>query len=90
MRIPCPYCGERSNDEFSILGDAVALMARPSDATLEAFDRYLHERANPAGAHKELWYHRGGCRQWLVVERNTLTHNVTSAVAARDIAGAAS
>ena len=29
-----------------------------------------------AGAHAELWYHAYGCRGWLRVMRNTLTHEV--------------
>ena len=28
MRIPCPYCGERGNEEFSYLGDADRASAR--------------------------------------------------------------
>ena len=30
MRIPCPYCGERSNDEFVVKGDADAFLSRPA------------------------------------------------------------
>ena len=26
----------------------------------------------------ELWYHGGGCRAWLKVSRNTLTHEIFS------------
>jgi sarcosine oxidase subunit delta len=86
MRIPCPVCGDRSNDEFKILGDADALMARPQQATLEAFDTYVHARLNPRGAHRELWFHLGGCRQWLIVSRDTGTHAVHGAELARDVA----
>ena len=89
MRIPCPYCGERSNDEFQIMGAADALLARPADATQPAFDAYLHARDNPAGAHRELWYHHGGCRHWLVVTRDTHTHAVSGAVLARQRTGSA-
>ena len=76
MRISCPYCGDRSNDEFNVLGDADALMNRPVDHALPAFDAYLHARANPAGRHRELWYHQAGCRRWLVVTRDTTSHAV--------------
>ena len=31
MRIRCPYCGERSNDEFNVLGDADVLTRRPEE-----------------------------------------------------------
>ena len=30
----------------------------------------------------EYWYHGGGCRSWLKVARNTLTHEITSVEAA--------
>lgn len=83
MRIPCPYCGERSNDEFTVLGDADALLNRPTDMSLAAFDDYVHSRSNSAGPHRELWYHQGGCRQWLVVQRDTRSHAVLAVTFAR-------
>ncbi len=86
MRIACPYCGPRSNDEFAILGDADALMARPTEARETAFYPYVYLRANPAGRHRELWYHQGGCRQWLIVARDTRTHEVQGVEVARDVA----
>ena len=79
MRIPCPYCGERSNDEFTILGDADAILARPSGDDAAAFYDYLYLRRNPAGAHRELWHHSAGCRRWLIVSRETRTHAVLGA-----------
>lgn len=76
MRIRCPYCGERSNDEFTMLGDADALLARPTDSASQAFHDYAYLRTNPAGQLRELWYHAAGCRRWLVVTRDTRTHEV--------------
>ncbi|MBV03641.1 MAG: hypothetical protein CML45_04535 [Rhodobacteraceae bacterium] len=35
---------------------------------------------------KELWYHEQGDRSWLVVTRNTITHEITSVELARDVA----
>jgi sarcosine oxidase subunit delta len=32
----------------------------------------------------EYWHHSGGCRSWLVVERNTLTHEIFGSQTARD------
>jgi methylglutamate dehydrogenase subunit B len=85
MRIPCPYCGTRSNDEFTVMGDATAYMARPAANTLVAFHEYAYVRDNTAGEHRELWHHTAGCKQWLVVTRNTLTHVVVGVSAARDV-----
>jgi sarcosine oxidase subunit delta len=78
LRIPCPYCGPRGNDEFTYLGDAT--VRRPDLAALDVsqtFHDYVYLRDNPSGIHQELWYHSGGCHAWLVVTRNTRTHEIS-------------
>jgi sarcosine oxidase subunit delta len=35
-------------------------------------------RDNPAGVHRELWYHGAGCQAWLAVERDTRTHTIAA------------
>jgi sarcosine oxidase subunit delta len=40
-------------------------------------------RSNPKGPHRERWQHSDGCRLWLVVERDTLTHAITRVEPAR-------
>lgn len=84
MRIPCPYCGSRDAHEFAYLGDAT--LTRPDPAApdaAEAFHAYAYLRENPEGAHREYWYHANGCRRWLVVTRNTKTHEILGAEFAR-------
>lgn len=84
MRIPCPYCGSRDAHEFAYLGDAT--LTRPDPAApdaAEAFHAYAYQRENPEGAHREFWYHANGCRRWLVVTRNTRTHEILGAEFAR-------
>jgi heterotetrameric sarcosine oxidase delta subunit len=77
LRIECPWCGVRNEDEFSYGGDAT--LERPSDDdSIEAWSRFVHTRKNPAGKHTEHWQHVNGCRAWIVVERNTLTHEIYS------------
>jgi sarcosine oxidase subunit delta len=79
MRIACPHCGERGNEEFFFLG--AAGMTRPTpDATPEVWHDYVYQRDNPAGAYSELWQHLNGCRRWLVVTRDTRTHAIASVV----------
>ena len=79
MRIPCPKCGERDRREFYYVGDA-KIVNRPSpDASEDLWNDYLHNRENPAGVTKDLWYHESGCNSWLIVTRNTVTHEVESA-----------
>lgn len=88
MIIEHPLLGPRDAAEFVYLGDA-SLMNRPdanaADAN-EQFHAYQYLRDNPAGEHKELWFHEQGDRSWLVVTRNTLTHEITQVELARDIA----
>lgn len=84
MLIPCPYCGERDAHEFSYLGDATVTrpdLTAPDAAS--AFHDYVYLRDNPAGPHREWWYHASGCRQWLKVERDTRTHAVGRTTFAR-------
>jgi methylglutamate dehydrogenase subunit B len=85
MRIACPYCGERDAREFAYQGDAAP--ARPDPAAPDAlarFTEYVYSRDNPAGPHSELWYHAAGCQSWLVVTRDTHTHEVSAVEAARE------
>jgi len=87
MRIPCPYCGERGLDEFVYSGDANVSRPEPESFDTRArFVAYAYERGNPAGPHRELWQHAAGCRSWLVVERDTRTHEVFSVEPAREAA----
>jgi sarcosine oxidase subunit delta len=84
MRISCPHCGARPHDEFVYYGDA--RMQRPNaaaDGAEPAYFEYVYLRDNPAGPHRELWFHQGGCHEWLVVERDTRTHAIHGVTAAR-------
>ena len=88
MIINHPLLGPRDAQEFLYLGDA-NLINRPDglkDGAVDAFHDYLYLRDNPAGEHRELWYHEQGDRSWLVVTRNTVTHEIISVEIARDVA----
>jgi sarcosine oxidase subunit delta len=87
MRIPCPFCGERDAREFSYLGDATLTRPDPAapDAERQFFD-YVYLRDNPAGPHRELWYHGQGCRSWIEVSRDTRTHRIDGAAPAAEAA----
>lgn len=77
MRISCPVCGERDRREFTYKEAAVA---RPeAGAALDEWDQYVHLRENPAGVTRELWQHEMGCGAWIVVTRNTVTHEMLGA-----------
>jgi len=88
MRIKCPYCGERDTEEFGYLGAAGPKRPEAGGAGADAaFYAYVYLRDNPAGALSELWYHRAGCRKWLIVERDTRTHEIKSVAFASPAAG---
>lgn len=81
MLIRCPHCGDRDHAEFAYAGDASP--RRPdADAPLDAWHDYLHLRDNPRGAHRELWQHIYGCRAFVIVERNTVSHIVSASALA--------
>jgi heterotetrameric sarcosine oxidase delta subunit len=88
MIINHPHLGPRDAAEFTYLGD-VSVIDRPNwkdkDAQ-EKFHEYLYLRDNPAGEHRELWFHEQGDRSWLVVTRDTNTHEITNVEIARDVA----
>ena len=76
MQLICPICGPRDIREFYYMG-AASMLDRPSEgASPEAWSDWLHLRDNPAGRTRELWYHAAGCGAWLVVERDTVTHEI--------------
>lgn len=83
MRLTCPHCGERDQREFTYRGDALALSRPDQAAGQEAWDDYLHNRDNPAGDTRDMWYH-GPCGTWLVVDRNTVTHEIHNSTPARE------
>ncbi len=89
MRIPCPYCGERGREEFTYLGDAT--VQRPRDggaAPTPEWEAYVYLRDNPAGRHRELWFHAAGCGSWLVLTRDVRTHQIFACEPAQDVAQA--
>lgn len=76
MRITCPLCGTRDRREFYYYG-AEDYLNRPAEgAPPQAWDDHLHNRDNPAGMTRDLWYHDMGCASWLLVTRNTVTHAI--------------
>ena len=87
MMIHHPLLGPRDAAEFVYLGDA-SLLNRPdwqSPHAAQQFHDYQYLRTNPAGEHQELWFHEQGDRSWLVVTRNTLTHEISHVELASDV-----
>lgn len=87
MLINCPFCGLRDLGEFSVNGEAIArptVHADLDDADVRAaFADAVYLRDNPAGIHREYWFHAAGCQSWLLVERDTRTHEISKVELAR-------
>ncbi|MDK3019473.1 sarcosine oxidase subunit delta [Pseudodonghicola flavimaris] len=86
MRISCPLCGPRDRREFYYRGAAVALQRPAADAGEDAWQAYVFLRDNPAGVTRDLWYHAQGCGAWLVVTRDTASHEILATELAAEVA----
>jgi len=84
MKLICPICGPRDLREFTVIGSLVHGQRPEGDIWSEAWHNHLHLRENPAGRTQELWWHHAGCGAWLVVERNTITHEIYSVTLASE------
>ena len=49
-------------------------------------DAKIVNRPSPDSS-EDLWYHESGCNSWLIVTRNTVTHEVVSAELTVDLKG---
>ena len=77
LNIKCPYCGDRSQKEFAYGGDGTVV--RPElnqEISDEKWDEFVYLRKSQRGKHVELWHHIAGCRQWIKVQRDTVTHEI--------------
>ncbi len=83
IRINCPFCGERDHSEFTYGGDG-SIVYPELDAPAEEWVEAIFQRENIRGVQTETWHHVSGCRQWLVIERDTMTHEIHSIKAAHE------
>ena len=87
MILTCPFCGPRAHDEFAYKGDASARRPAHGAGDADGMRAFVYSRTNPAGPHRELWSHVGGCRTHVLVTRDTTTHEVISCEAVGPFAG---
>ncbi len=67
--LTCPNCGKRYVSEFAYRGE---YQSRPDPkAPFEDWTDYVFMRENARGRQVEWWYHRGGCKRWFLVRRDT-------------------
>lgn len=72
--IPCPHCGNRPKEEFTVKG--AALPRPPIGSSPKIWFDYVYLRDNPRGNFDEYWHHTSGCRRWLIVSRHTASHEI--------------
>jgi len=74
--LTCPNCGPRDVNEFAYRGEVTT---RPQERpTLRELTDYVYVRRNVAGVQREWWYHRQGCGQWFLADRDTRTNAVSA------------
>ena len=77
LLIPCPYCGERDETEFSYGGEAhIERPKAPETLSDEEWADYVFMRPNSKGILLERWVHTHGCRRWFNLARDTVTYEI--------------
>ena len=76
--------GSTNSPTLEMRASCVPDPASPDAA--DAFYAYAYERRNVPGVMQELWYHAAGCHAWLVVSRDTRTHEISEVKLAQDVA----
>ena len=72
--LTCPNCGVREVTDFGYGGEVTARpSSRPERRELNAYNYF---RRNVAGVQREWWFHRSGCGEWFLAERDTRTNEV--------------
>ncbi len=80
LLIPCPYCGERAEIEFSYGGEAHIARPKQPEALSDAeWADYVYWRSNMKGVFLERWMHAQGCRRWFNVVRDTVSYEILGA-----------
>jgi sarcosine oxidase, subunit delta len=77
LLIPCPWCGNRPENEFRYAGPAdAARPADPASVSDAAWIAYLYLRDNLRGRHIERWRHAHGCGRFFECQRDTVTDRI--------------
>ena len=77
LLIPCPYCGPRSEEEFSYGNEAHIPRPKEPDKLDDAdWAEFVFMRSNTKGLFLERWLHAHGCRRWFNVARDTVSYEI--------------
>ena len=82
LLIPCPYCGPRSEEEFSYGNEAhVPRPKEPEKLSDAQWAEFVFIRSNVNGVYLERWFHSPGCRRWCTVSRDTVSYEIPAVYA---------
>ncbi len=76
LLINCPFCGERTESEFTYGGPVGSDRPYPDLVSDSEWVEHLTMVPNPVGPVQERWYHSKGCCKWFTIWRNTMTHEI--------------
>ncbi len=80
LLITCPFCGPRAETEFTYGGPAKPRRPEaPDEMSDTGWVDYLTVVPNPMGPVAERWQHAKGCGRWMILHRDTVTHDITAA-----------
>jgi sarcosine oxidase subunit delta len=80
LLIPCPWCGERPENEFHYGGQAhIVRPAEPESLDDAEWAEFLYMRDNPKGVHAERWRHSHGCGRFFNCLRDTVSDLIVGA-----------
>ncbi len=74
LLIDCPHCGPRAQEEFAYERTTDAIVRFEDSA--EAAVATLYARENSRGFSEEIWRHSFGCRGWMLIRRDRVTHAI--------------
>ena len=78
ITVNCPNCGSRNSTEFRYGGEYNSRPADPNGTNDLDWSDFVYMRDNQLGQVKEWWYHRSGCKLWLIVERHTFSNEISA------------
>jgi len=77
LLLECPWCGPRSEEEFSCGGEGhIVRPLNPDELDDAAWGDYVFMRRNAKGVHCERGRHAHGCGRWFNVARSTVSHEI--------------
>ena len=85
MLIPCPWCGNRDEAEFSYGGE-VTTEPDPIVSDDKDWADYVFNVNGEPGIRRE-WWHHGPSGIWFILERDTRTDTVVQILDSKDAVG---